>query len=145
MVSTYGNLDGIRNFVSNTDCWGRVGDSFSLSVALFDRTGTQYTLVAETPVVSSTVDSNYQFTLVSPRDTVYQCSISVTHTNPLNQRPNIKVYLLKGGGYTNADVFAFTVRSESADVHLWSDFMNFSSNGNPPGLSPQQAPRCSTT
>ena len=130
VMRTYGNIGRTSNFMSNTDCWGRMGDQFSLSVALYDKTNNQYTFVTETPIISSTIDSSYQFSLVSPRDSVYQCNIAVSSNNPLNHRPNIRINILKGGVYRGTDVFALTIRSDSADVHLWSDFMNFSSNGN---------------
>lgn len=113
------------------DCWGGVGDSFSLSVALHDDNDEEYAIVGETPFVSLAVDSGYTFQLVSPRDTVYECHIAVSADNPLNHRPEMIVFISGPSHIPYEDVFSLTIKSETADVNLWSDMIEFASKGDP--------------
>ncbi len=131
VMHSYGNMDRANKLSCFADCWGRVNDQFSVSLALHDNLAGNYTLVDETPFISSEVDSAYSFQLRSPRDTVYQCTIMVNTNNPLNNRPEIILVIEKNGAYNPVDVFSLTIKSDSADIHVWSGAMNFSSNANP--------------
>ena len=131
VMHSYGNLDRANNLSCYADCWGDVNDRFSVSLALHDNLAGTYTLVDETPFVSTDVDSIYIFQLRSSLDSVYRCTILVNSSNPLNHRPEIGVAIAKNGAYEPTDVFSLTIKSDSADVHVWSDDMNFSSNTNP--------------
>ena len=133
VMRTYCSLESARTLAAYADCWGGVNDNFSLSVTLHDVTGGSYTPVDSTAVISSTVDSTYIFLLRSPNDTIdYTCTIHASPTNPRNNRPEILVTVKKDGVYNNAAAaFSLTLWSNSADVHVWSDRVNFSKNGNP--------------
>ena len=109
------------------DCWGDVGDDFSVSLSLYDLDGDYDTQVlhAELPFVSSTVDSTYNFQLVSARDSVYNCVFSVVHSSPRNGRPEIFIEIYKSGSRASIDCFMLTIKSTSANVHVWSDKEEF--------------------
>ncbi len=130
VLRTFCNWPFASEFNFGVDCWGGVNDQFSLSVALYNRpTDTSITYVAETPFVSTDVDSIYTFSLTSQDSNVYECILEVIASDPNNHRPEIWV------GITNeddslilSDVFALTLKSTTADVHLWTDYLEFSSN-----------------
>ena len=108
------------------DSWGAVGDTFSVSLALYDYgINTDHTFVMDMPFVSSAVDTVFTVDFTSPRDSVYHCNIVVTHDNPRNHRPSIILNLYKNGFYNTRDIFRITLKSTSADVHLWSDDVYF--------------------
>ena len=133
VMRTYCNIESARTLAAYADCWAGVNDNFSLLVTLHDIAAGNYTPVDSTAVISSAVDSTYIFQLRSPNDTIdYTCTIHASPTNPRNNRPEINVTFEKDGVYNNAAAaFSLTLRSNSADVHVWSDQINFSKNRNP--------------
>ena len=121
----------LGDYSASLDCWGAQGDEFSIAVALNDMdmsSGTMST-VEETPFVSTTIDSTYTFELHSSvsYDSVYLCDISVTNANILNNRPEILVDIHKSGRRVSGEYFSLTVKSTTADVHVWSDDYDFMS------------------
>lgn len=117
------------DYAAAVDCWGDSGSAFSVSVALVNDNFQSVSEIMATPFVQSDVDSVYIFQLTSERDSVYTCEISVSHINPLNDRPNIYVYIHKDGARYSSDIFSIAVKSTSADVHMWSSKYEFVSLG----------------
>ena len=114
------------NFYADIDCWGNVGDEFSVTLSLCDLGNENpHTSVVELPTVSSTIDSTYSFQLVSPHDSVYYCFFSVNPSSSRNGRPELLFRIAKSGRSAVSDLFMITIMSTSANVHMWSDNIEF--------------------
>ena len=116
------------NFYNSVCIYGNEGDEYSASLALYDDASytTPATLHIELPFIGSTVDTVYSFQITSPRDSVYYCDVTVTHTNPLNHRPLILIEMYKDGRASLSDLFVLTIKSTTAEVHAWSNSEFFS-------------------
>lgn len=118
------------NFYADIDCWGNVGDEFSVTLSLCDLDNENpHTSVVELPTVSSTIDSTYFFQLVSPRDSVYTCYFSVDSSSSRNGRPEVLLRIAKSDRSAVSDLFMITIKSTSANVHLWSDNIEYYNDG----------------
>ena len=132
MAYTYNYNSLMENYNSKIDIWGAVGDTFSVSLGLYDYGRyDNHTFVMEIPFVTSAVDTTISVDLVSPRDSVYHCNIVVNHDNLRNHRPSILIKLYKAGRLNSSDLFRITLKSTSADVHMWSDVVQFYNAGDP--------------
>lgn len=126
MVHTYNHNSVRGDYNSKIDIWGAVGDTFSLSLGLYNYSSSgSHIHRMSIPFVSSAVDTTINVDFVSSRDSVYHCNIVVTHDNPNNHRPSILVNFYKTGAPNPYDIFRFTFKSTSADVHMWSDDEQF--------------------
>lgn len=119
------------DYNTTIDCWGDVGDSFSVSLAMYKIITdiSNHTFFAELPPVPSTIDSVYTYQLANEDDSVYTCQFSVVHASPFNQRPEILVNISKAGRSAANDIFTLTIKSHSANVHVWSDEEDFFDGG----------------
>ncbi|MBO4600358.1 MAG: S8 family serine peptidase [Bacteroidales bacterium] len=125
--SLLSNLEYQESYNSEIVCWGSAGDLFSVSMVLHYNYGGEnpFTPVAETPFISSDVDSVYTFQLVSPQGRIYTVTIAVSHWNPFNSRPSIIVDI--SAPYLS-DHISLTIKSTDADVHVWcqsDDFISY--------------------
>ncbi|MBO4586490.1 MAG: S8 family serine peptidase [Bacteroidales bacterium] len=128
MVYTYLSSLQSGSYSSRIACWGAVGDTFSISLGLYDFDSRA--LVMDSPLLTSTVDTTFSIDFTSPLDNVYHCDIAVSHDNPNNHRPSISLYLYSEGRHTYRDLFRITVKStSSADVHLWGEPDEFYKSG----------------
>lgn len=129
VVRTYMSGDMTsEDFSISFDAWGEIGDEFSAQIIL--RRATTYAVDTILPVVSSAIDSVYEIQIVSRNGSVYNCAIGVSHSSPHNQRPEISMIISKQGRANVSDKFELTLRSTSANVHLWSDLCEFSDENN---------------
>lgn len=115
------------NYQNYLDFWGDAGDDFSLSIALndYDRGSNVYSQVDVSPFMSTVVDSVYNYEMRSSRDSVYNVTVSVSHSNPGNGRPEILVMINKEGSGDQRDVFSVAVTSSEANVHMWNNEEDF--------------------
>ena len=114
------------------DCWGDVGDTFSVSIALYALGSGlgDLTLVAQTPLVPTVVDSTYTCQLTNATGDVYEVTFAATPSGIFNERPEIQVEIYHEGTRVAGDYFGVTVTSQNANVHLWSDNEEFYYTGN---------------
>jgi len=120
LIRTYASYTTQDNFQMYVDCWGDVGDRFSVKLTLNKRVSSnRFDSIDGTPFITTDVDSTYIFTLSSDTSE-YTCYIATTHNNPQNQRPEIAVIATKSGRAPMNDIFSLTLKSDSADVHCWS-------------------------
>ena len=133
LMNTYMQYTSQENFSMYVDCWGGVGDQFSVKVTQYNMmSGTQFDSIDETPFVPTDVDSTYAFLFNSPNDTgSYICYVSVMAASLVTGRPEIVVYVFREGAAPMRDIFALTIKSDSADVHCWSSSHDFVNYNNP--------------
>lgn len=128
-------LDGfiIDSYHCDVDCWGDAGDEFSVILSLYKvNVNGSLSQHMQLPEISSQIDSTYVFTIGSPAGLTYNCQISVNHASPFNGRPEVYLYVSSIDMKPASEFFGLTVKStSSANVHLWSSVIDFSSFSQP--------------
>ena len=103
--------------------WGVAGDTFSVQLNILQTSSGQ--MLNESPIIRCVagVDSIYTFSLPTMSGFGdYECTVAVAATNPYNQRPNVTVVAKHTGLFDINFRYALllTLRSTSADLHVWS-------------------------
>ena len=119
-LSTIITMNDTADIQMGVDIWGETGNTFDVEMSLYR--ASSGTAVVSSPLMhcAAGMDSVYSFVLAdSASGTPYVCSVTITPDNPLNHRANARIIMTKARSERGFPYLVLTVRSHSANTHMW--------------------------